>query len=272
MNKIPKKEDVKDQINKLDQKFKDQINKLDQKLKDQVSKLEQKQKDQVNKIDQKYNDQFKKLADQANNFNSNLKEQINKLDQNIKEQEKSFDEKIEDLILIFDNKLEEQKNTLDKKLMDFNSIIENQINKLGENIQIIKDEMLSCQGNFRGEIQTQEDINISIRDGLNDVIKRETSSIDSRLKEIRAQQDTMKISVDVLDKQVFEKAKALIYSEIKMAHKNKEKEILISLWIDELKDIISNINKLKQTHPKDLKINLNEISRTIELFKQKLAQ
>lgn len=50
------------------------------------------------------------------------------------------------------------------------------------------------------------------------------------------------------------------------------KEILMNLWIDELKEIIDNLDKLKEINPKDLKLHINEISSTIESFKQKFIK
>ncbi|MFX0142383.1 MAG: hypothetical protein ACFFDN_52570, partial [Candidatus Hodarchaeota archaeon] len=85
----------------------------------------------------------------------------------------------------------------------------------------------------------------------------------------KSQQDLVKITLDVQKKQIFESAQEWINDEIKLACKNKEKEILMNLWIDELKNIINNLDKLKEIHPKDLKLHINEISSTIESFKQK---
>ncbi len=45
----------------------------------------------------------------------------------------------------------------------------------------------------------------------------------------------------------------------------------MNLWIDEMKEIIDDIDKLKAMHPKELKLHINEISNTIDSFKQKFA-
>jgi len=78
--------------------------------------------------------------------------------------------------------------------------------------------------------------------------------------------------VDVLKKQIKENAKEWITDEIKLVCKNKEKEILMNLWIDELKEIIGNLDRLKDMHPKELKLHINEISSTINSFKQKFVK
>ena len=76
----------------------------------------------------------------------------------------------------------------------------------------------------------------------------------------------------MLKKQLFESAKEWIDDEIKLACKNKEREILMNIWVEELKDIIGNLDKLKETNPKELKLHLNEISSTIESFREKFIK
>ena len=61
------------------------------------------------------------------------------------------------------------------------------------------------------------------------------------LEDLKSEQDLVKITVDVLKKQIHESAKEWIDEEIKLACKNKEKEILMNLWIDEMKNIIDNL-------------------------------
>ncbi|MFX1477823.1 MAG: hypothetical protein ACFFCI_06800 [Promethearchaeota archaeon] len=43
----------------------------------------------------------------------------------------------------------------------------------------------------------------------------------------------------------------------------------MNLWIDELKEIVNNLEQLKETNPKVLKLYLNEISTTLASFRQK---
>ncbi len=92
------------------------------------------------------------------------------------------------------------------------------------------------------------------------------------LGNIKSQQDLAKITMDVLKKQIYESAKEWISNEMKKAVKNKEREILMNVWIEEIKEIISSADKLKKMNPKELKLQLNEISSTIESFKQKFVK
>ncbi|MFW9895704.1 MAG: hypothetical protein ACFFD7_07860 [Candidatus Thorarchaeota archaeon] len=92
------------------------------------------------------------------------------------------------------------------------------------------------------------------------------------LENIKSQQDLTEMKMDMLEKQIFENAKEWISNEMQTAVKNKEKEILMNLWISELREIIENIDQLKRMNPKELKLQLNEIASTIESFKQKLSK
>ncbi|MFX1452586.1 MAG: hypothetical protein ACFFCM_17240, partial [Promethearchaeota archaeon] len=122
------------------------------------------------------------------------------------------------------------------------------------------------------EFSIKEEI---IRD-LISKINEEHADFENKLKPIleslKSEQDLVKISLDVLKKQIKESAKEWINDEIKIACKAKEREILMNLWIDEMKEIIEDIDKLKEMHPKELKLHINEISNTIDSFKRKFTK
>jgi hypothetical protein len=46
----------------------------------------------------------------------------------------------------------------------------------------------------------------------------------------------------------------------------------MKIWINEFKEIINNFEKLKKLKPKDFSVRLNEISDTIEVFKQRILK
>ena len=92
------------------------------------------------------------------------------------------------------------------------------------------------------------------------------------LESLKSQQDVNKMKMDVLKKQLYESAKEWISTEMRAAVREKEKEILMNVWIDEMKEIINNVDQLKKMNPKELKLQLNEISSTIESFKQKFVK
>ena len=96
--------------------------------------------------------------------------------------------------------------------------------------------------------------------------------IKSELEEIKSQQDVLKISYTIKEKQLSEKIQSMIYTEIRMVCQDKEKEILMNTWIDKLNEIVTDFEKLKKVNPKEFNIQINEISKTIELFKLKLQK
>ena len=96
--------------------------------------------------------------------------------------------------------------------------------------------------------------------------------IKSELEEIKSQQDVLKISYTINEKQLLEKIQSMIYTEIRMVCQDKEKEILMNIWIDKLNEIVTDFEKLKKVNPKEFNIQINEISKTIELFMLKLQK
>lgn len=194
----------------------------------------------------------------------------------------SFDQKIEDLIMIIDQKLEEHINLLDQKFQeqvnDLTEKLSNHVNStklitngLEDKIDnLTKDVSINLQ-NIQDQIKTQKDDNISMSNDFNELITKTTSKIDSQLEQIKGQQDVLKVSFDVLEKKILEDAKTMIFGEVRMACKDKEDEILMNIWIEELKEIINDFDKLKELNPKDLKIQIDEISQVIASFKEKLA-
>ena len=161
---------------------------------------------------------------------------------------------------------------LDQKLNEHINNTEANIKTLNESIEIIRSQIASNSEQIQIQLKTQEEIIMDIIQKFNDQFLNNKTRFESDIEELKNNQDVFKINIDTLEKRVLENAKTMIYSEVRMACKNKEKEILMNLWIDELKEIISNLDKLKEIHPKDLKLQIDEISSTIESFKQKFTK
>ncbi|MFX1488955.1 MAG: hypothetical protein ACFFBI_07400, partial [Promethearchaeota archaeon] len=168
-----------------------------------------------------------------------------------------------------ENKLNAHLNTLNNKLNDHISSVENNIKTISESIITTNNDFFGKFKTMKEEMNTKDDI-------LRDMLKKfeiETDEYKNSLKPVlenlKSQQDLVKISVDVLKKQIHESAKEWISDEIRLACKNKEREILMNLWIDELKEIVNNLEQLKETNPKVLKLYLNEISTTLATFRQR---
>ena len=90
------------------------------------------------------------------------------------------------------------------------------------------------------------------------------------LESVKTQLDIMKISFTVNETRLLEKIKTMIREELKNVISGKEDEVLMKLWITELKQIITNFENLKNLQPKEFNLKIEEISNIIELFKQKL--
>jgi len=289
---------LKDQIKKIDQKLNQQIKTLDQHTLDLVNKSEKRLTDQLKKIEQKIENDINKfdqnITNQINKLEQASSDKINRLEKNLDNQINVINKKIEDITNIFDQELvdkydnlntkiegnnknlkEELANTstkLDKNLNDQILNVEDKIKIIINSIKAVNDDFSLKFQKMKEEFDTKEEI-------LRDMLKKfEEDSIEFKnnlkpeLEDLKSQQDLVKISIDVLKKQIFESAKEWINDEIKLACKNKEREILMNLWIEELKEVIGDIDKLKQTNPKELKIHLNEISNTIDSFRQRFVK
>jgi hypothetical protein len=64
--------------------------------------------------------------------------------------------------------------------------------------------------------------------------------------------------------------RAEIAEEMRASVQGKEKEILMKLWIDELKEIIQDFDGLKKMKPNEFNLQVKEISETIRTFKREL--
>ena len=110
----------------------------------------------------------------------------------------------------------------------------------------------------------------------NRIIKELTKSskplltILKELEHLKNQQDVLKISYTVNENKLLDKIDKIVFKKVHDKIDGRENEILMKLWIDEFKEIMSNFEKLKEMHPNEFKIRLNEISETIELFKSKI--
>ncbi|MFW9878611.1 MAG: hypothetical protein ACFFG0_36485, partial [Candidatus Thorarchaeota archaeon] len=168
--------------------------------------------------------------------------------------------------------LESISGRFDKNLIEQINHIENKIKIIVDSIKAVNEDFSLKFQRLKEEFDTKEEV-------LRDMFKKfeeETIEFKNNLKpeleDLKSQQDLVKITIDVLKKQIFESAKEWINDEIKFACKNKEREILMNLWIGELKEVIGDLDKLKETTPKELKIRINEISTTIESFRQKIVK
>ena len=246
----------------LEQTQKEQLNNLDVKLTGQVDKLEQEVKEEFTQLDEKIvgqgNTTSKKIEDLANMFEGELKDKFTKINEKLDENFKTLNLGIENKFKDINQKLDENVNNLEEKIRTLLDRIKKGEDDFSSKLKIFTEEIEVKEEVLRDMLKKFEADNIEFKNSLKPV-----------LGTLKSQQDLVKITLDVQKKQIHDSAKEWINDEIKLACKNKEREILMNLWIDEMKEIIDNLDKLKEIHPKELKLHINEISSTIGSFKQK---
>ncbi len=150
--------------------------------------------------------------------------------------------------------------------------IKNDVSNIREQIKTQEKTIKNDVSNIREQIKTQEEIINSKFKEFSEQYLIDKKNMTAKLQEIESEYDTMKISLAINEKHLLERLKSMISAEIDMAVKGKEQELLMNLWIDELNQIISDFEKLKSMHPKEFSLRINEISKTVEIFKQNLKK
>ena len=105
---------------------------------------------------------------------------------------------------------------------------------------------------------------------FNEELLQHKSSMKEDIESLKTQQDILKISYTINEKKFMDKINSSIRTIINKQVEGKENEILMKIWISEFKEIISDFEKLKKLKPKEFSVLLNEISDTIDIFKQKI--
>ncbi|TXT66981.1 MAG: hypothetical protein BAJALOKI1v1_220014 [Promethearchaeota archaeon] len=215
-------------------------------------------------------------------------EKLKKLDKKIKTQEKDFRDKIKDQKKEFAEIIDEQKkymmeffekfesllkqqekdfrDKISSQEKDFSTIMQGQrsyVNKLEENVELSVKKIIK-------NIDNHKKITKDLINELKEQLIQDKNVLNTKIEELQSQQDVLKISYTVNEAKLVEKVKEVIKKEVKEAVKEQEREILMKVWIDELKEIISDFEKLKTMKPDEFKLQLNEISSCIQMFKKKL--
>ncbi|MHA2288486.1 MAG: hypothetical protein ACXABG_06840 [Promethearchaeota archaeon] len=105
---------------------------------------------------------------------------------------------------------------------------------------------------------------------FNEELLNHKISMKEDMEKLKTQQDVLKISYTINEKKLTDKINSSIAEAINRRIEGKESEILMKMWISEFKDIISDFEKLRKLKPKEFSVRLNEISDTIEVFRQKI--
>jgi len=152
-----------------------------------------------------------------------------------------------------------------------------QVSNLEGEMKFVKQEMTSLRGDIFSSqerieqiIKTQEEIIIDMINKFNEELLQHKSSMKEDIEILKTQQDVLKISYTINEKKFMDKINSSIRTIINKQVEGKENEILMKIWISEFKEIISDFEKLKKLKPKEFSVRLNEISDTIDIFKQKI--
>ena len=149
-----------------------------------------------------------------------------------------------------------------------------QLSQLDVKIENLKKEVSTNQNimlqRIEETIKTQEEIIMDMIKKFNEEFYQHKTTILKELEHLKNQQDVLKISYTVNENKLLDKIDKIVFKKVHDKIDGRENEILMKLWIDEFKEIMSNFEKLKEMHPNEFKIRLNEISETIELFKSKI--
>ncbi len=150
------------------------------------------------------------------------------------------------------------------------SNLEGEMKFVKQEIISIKGDIISSQERIEQTIRTQEEIIMDMINKFNDVLLQHKSSMKEDIENLKSQQDILKISYTINEKKFMEKVNSSISTIINKQVEGKENEILMKIWINEFKEIIHDFEKLKKLKPKEFSVRLNEISDTIDIFKQKI--
>ena len=157
-----------------------------------------------------------------------------------------------------------------QNLMEQVSTLESEMKFVKQEIISIKSDIVSSQERIEQTIRTQEEIIMDMINKFNDGLLQHKSSMKEDIESLKSQQDILKISYTINEKKFMDKINSSITTIINKQVEGKENEILMKIWMSEFKEIIRDFDKLKKLKPKEFSVRLNEISDTIDIFKQKI--
>lgn len=201
-----------------------------------------------------------------------MKEKIEKIDENLKQSLDNLDIKFTDQIKELNQNLSNRFKEFDQSIKTLTENIEEQINLNSRNIKNLNKEFEIFQQNLEEQLNAHKEINTELIQEFDKQFNKDKRKLEEELASIQREQDVLKISYTVNEKQLLEKIEAMILSEISNVCSDKEREILMNIWMKDLKEIVNDFEKLKKMNPKEFTLKIGEITDTIELFKQKIVK
>ncbi len=160
----------------------------------------------------------------------------------INQNDKNINEKMKQTMDLINQKIKQGTNLINTQI----SKISTNINSISNDYNTFKKETSQNIKENKTEFKTKVDV-LSLKD----------------------RQDTIKITLDLFKKEINKNVIEWTNKEINTATKDKEREILMNLWLEELKEITDNLEEFKNMPAKDFKISVKEILLTIESFQRK---
>lgn len=182
-----------------------------------------------------------------------------------------LDKKLADFNIALDQKVDQQFSSLDKKLIEHVKKNEKEVEEIKAAITNNTKTLEKNSNDIREQIKTQEDIIMSMIRKFDDQYIQDKERIARGLEFLKNEVDTFKISLTLNEKKLLEQIKVDVIDSMKEAVKNQEKEVLMKLWIKDLKDIIKDFDKLKKAQPREFLLQIRQITDVIEMFKTKLS-
>ena len=183
---------------------------------------------------------------------------------------KSFQKLAEQVekLQIENSKLSTKINDMQNDLTQRNNDLEN---RLIQEVKDIKKMISNTEEKIEETIKVQEDIIMGMMQKFNEEYYKHKTIVLKELEALKNEQDILKISYTINENKLLEQIKSVVQTEFNNKIKGQEAELLMKLWIDDLKEIISNFENLKKANPKEFSVQLREISDTINVFKQKIG-
>ena len=166
------------------------------------------------------------------------------------------------------SKLSSNINDIQEDLTQKNIDLESQII---QEIKEIKKTIYSTEEKIEETIKVQEDIIMGMMQKFNEEFYKQKTMVLKELEALKNDQDVLKISYTINENKLLEQIKSVVQTEFNHKIKGHEAELLMKLWIEDLKEIISSFENLKKANPKEFSVQLREISDTINAFKQKIG-
>ena len=145
--------------------------------------------------------------------------------------------------------------------------LNSKIDNLKKEVAINQKQMLQ---RIEETIKTQEEIIMDMLKKFNNEFYQHKTNVLGELEHLKNQQDVLKISYTINENKLLDKIEKIVIKKIRDKIDGRENEILMKIWLEEFKDIITNFEKLKKIDPIEFKIRLKEISETIDFFKSKM--